>query len=70
MEIALPNGTQLTGEVQVNTEEAKPEDEEQEIKLKFVPFPVCMPGDKELVWFLAKRENMTSDEAGIAPEQG
>jgi hypothetical protein len=66
VEIALPNGTQLTGEVQVNAEEAKPEDEEQEIKLKFVPFPVCMPGDKELVWFLAKRENMTSDEAGIA----
>ena len=34
--------------------------------LKFVPFPVCLPGDKELVWFLAKRENMTPEEAGIA----
>jgi hypothetical protein len=25
-----------------------------------------MPGDKELVWLLAKRENMTPEEAGIA----
>ena len=25
-----------------------------------------MPGDKELVWMLAKRENMSPEEAGIA----
>jgi hypothetical protein len=25
-----------------------------------------MPGDKELVWLLAKRENMSPEEAGIA----
>jgi len=34
--------------------------------LKLVPFPVCLPGDKELVWLLAKRENLTPEEAGIA----
>jgi len=34
--------------------------------LKFVPFPVSLPGDQELVWFLAKRETMTPEEAGIA----
>ena len=42
------------------------ESDEQEITLKFIPFPVCMPGDKELVWMLAKRENMSPDEGGIA----
>jgi hypothetical protein len=27
---------------------------------------VCLPGDKELVWLLAKRETLTPDEAGVA----
>jgi hypothetical protein len=27
---------------------------------------VALPGDPELIWALAKRENMTNDEAGIA----
>ena len=40
--------------------------EEEEVTLKFVAFPVCLPGDKELVWLLAKRENMTPDEGGVA----
>jgi Na+-translocating ferredoxin:NAD+ oxidoreductase RnfG subunit len=65
VEVALPDGTQFTGEIKVNAN-AKGESDEQEITLKFVPFPVCMPGDKELVWMLAKRENMSPDEAGIA----
>ena len=39
---------------------------EQEITLKFVPFPVCLPGDKELVWLLGKRANLSPEEAGIA----
>jgi uncharacterized protein YhfF len=65
VEVALPDGTQFTGEIKVNPN-AKEESDEQEITLKFVPFPVCMPGDKELVWLLAKRENMSPDEAGIA----
>src|SRR4051812_12301318 len=33
--------------------------------LKFVPFPVCLPTDPELVWMLGKRENLTAEEAGI-----
>jgi len=45
---------------------APEESDEQEVALKFVPFPVSLPGDPELVWSLAKRENMTSEEAGIA----
>ena len=66
VEVALPDGTQLSAEIKVNPNLAAQDDGEQEITLKFVPFPVCLPGDKELVWLLAKRENMSPDEAGIA----
>jgi hypothetical protein len=65
VEVALPEGEQFTSEIKVGPVDAAA-DEEQEITLKFVPFPVCLPGDKELVWLLAKRENMTPEEAGIA----
>ena len=66
VEVSLTDGSQFTGEIKVNPNAGKPESEEQEITLKFVPFPVCMPADKELIWLLAKRENMSPDEAGIA----
>jgi hypothetical protein len=65
VEVALTDGSQFTGEIKVNPN-AGAATEEPEITLKFVPFPVCMPGDKELVWMLAKRENMSPEEAGIA----
>ena len=66
VEVALPNGTQLDGEIKVNPNAGQELSDEQEVSLKFVPFPVCLPGDKELVWLLAKRENMSPEEAGIA----
>src|SRR6202007_88211 len=65
VEVALPDGSQFSGEIKVGPAGAA-ESDEQEITLKFVPFPVCLPGDKELVWLLAKRENMSPEEAGIA----
>ena len=40
--------------------------EEPEVTLKFVAFPVALPGDPELAWALAKRENLTSEEAAMA----
>jgi hypothetical protein len=66
IEVALPDGTQLSGEIGVNGSAGAEASDEQEMTLKFVPFPVCLPGDKELVWLLAKRENMSPEEAGIA----
>jgi hypothetical protein len=66
LEVAMPDGAQFTGEIKVNPNAKADGDEEQEITLKFLPFPVCMPGDKELVWLLAKHENLSPDEAGIA----
>jgi hypothetical protein len=66
VEVALADGTQFSGEVQVNPNAAPEVSEEQEITLRFVPFPVSLPGDKELVWLLAKRENLNAEEAGVA----
>lgn len=66
VEVSLMDGTQFRGEIKVNPNAKADAGEEQEITLKFVPFPVCLPGDKELVWLLAKRENMSPEEAGIA----
>ena len=65
VEVALPDGNQFVGAVKVRPVDAAA-DGEQDVVLKFIPFPVCLPGDQELVWYLAKRENMTPDEAGIA----
>ncbi len=65
VEVSMRNGSQLTSEIKARPVDTAASDE-QEITLKFVPFPVCMAGDKELVWLLAKRENLTPEEAGIA----
>jgi hypothetical protein len=65
IEVALTDGSQFSGEIKVNPNVEGEASDEQEITLKFVPFPVCLPGDKELVWLLAKRENMSPEEAGI-----
>jgi len=66
VEVALPDGNQFSGVIQVNPDAAAAPEEEPGVTLKFAPFPVCLPGDKELVWLLAKRENMTPEEAGLA----
>ncbi len=65
VEVSLPDGGQFSSEIKVGPVAASA-NEEQEVTLKFVPFPVCLPGDKEMVWLLAKRENLTPEEAGIA----
>ena len=65
VEVSLPDGGQFRSEVKVGPVAAA-DSEEQEIALKFVPFPVCLPGDTELVWLLARRENQSPEEGGIA----
>jgi hypothetical protein len=65
VDLSLPDGTQFHSRIPVRP--LAPEDTgEQEVTLKFAPFPVALPGDPELIWALAKRENMTGEEAGIA----
>jgi hypothetical protein len=67
VEVSLADGGQLACDIQVNTRAASAAEEgEPEVMLKFAPFPVCLSGDPELVWLLAKRENLSPDEAGMA----
>lgn len=65
VEVSLPDGNQFRSQIKVRP--LSPEDSgDPEVVLKFIPFPVCLPGDKELVWMLAKRENITPEEGNIA----
>lgn len=41
-------------------------EEEEAADAPFVPFPVALPEDPELVWLLARRENLGPDEAARA----
>jgi hypothetical protein len=64
VEVGLPDGTQFSSEIKVRAQGA--EEEEEQPTAPFVALPVCLPGDKELVWFLGRRENLSPDEAGIS----
>jgi hypothetical protein len=57
VEIALPERT-ISSRVKVDPTVA-----EEEVKVPFVPFPVTLPEDPELVWLLARREDLGPDEA-------
>jgi hypothetical protein len=65
LELALTDGSQFSGEIKVNAQAAG-EAEDGEPAPKYAPFPVCLPGDQEVVWLLAKHENLSPEEAGIA----
>ncbi|MEY4386584.1 MAG: hypothetical protein RLY20_1867, partial [Verrucomicrobiota bacterium] len=65
VEVALPDGSNFQSSIKVRPV-APEEDGEQEVPLKFVAFPVSLPGDPELVWAFAKTENLSAEEAGMA----
>lgn len=65
VEVETPNGI-LEGVIKVGARAEGDGAEEEEVKAKFVPFPVAMETDPELVWMLARNERMTPDEASIA----
>ena len=65
VDVTLPDGTQFHGRIPVRPVAPEGSDE-PEVTLKFVPFPVALPGDPEMIWALGKRENLNSDEAAIA----
>lgn len=58
VEIALPDHI-----VNTMVKVVAPGTEEEEVEAPFVPFPVSLPNDPELVWVLARRENLGPDEA-------
>jgi hypothetical protein len=65
VDVVLPDGTQFHKRIPVRPVGAE-ETGEPEVTLKFVAFPVALPGDPEMVWALAKRENLSNDEAAMA----
>lgn len=65
VEVSMPDGAQFRTEIKVRPV-TRDESDDLEVTLKFVPFPVSLPGDPELVWLLAKRENLSPDEAGMS----
>ena len=60
VEITLPDRT-VSSSVKIDPTVA-----EEEIKIPFVPFPVSLPEDPELVWSLARREDLGPGEAARA----
>jgi hypothetical protein len=65
VEVSMPDGNQFTSEIKVRP--LAPEGEEDpEFKPKFIPFPVALPGDQELIWALARAESMTPEEGARA----
>ncbi len=65
VDVSLPDGTEFHKRIPVRAV-APDSGDEAEVTLKFIAFPIALPGDKELVWSLAKRENLTNDEAAMA----
>jgi hypothetical protein len=63
VEVITPQGT-FEGTIKVGPRQ--PEEGDDEVKPKFIPFPVCLPADPELVWLLARDERMTPDDATVA----
>lgn len=60
VEITLPDRT-VTSKLKVMSPEESAEND-----APFVPFPVALPEDPELVWMMARRENFGPDEANRA----
>lgn len=63
IEITLPDRT-ISSEIKVGP--AGAEEGDGSPKAPFVPFPVTLPQDAELVWVLARREDLGAEEAGRA----
>ncbi len=61
VEIALPDRT-LNAKVKV----VAPDADDGDPKAPHVPFPVTLPEDPELVWVLARREDLAPEEAARA----
>lgn len=58
VEIAMPDHI-----VNTMVKVVAPGTEEEAVEAPFVPFPVSLPDDPELIWLLARRENLGPDEA-------
>lgn len=65
VEVETPNGI-FESVIKVGANVSENGEGDDELKAKFVPFPVAMETDPELVWILARDERMTPSDAAIA----
>jgi hypothetical protein len=65
VEVETPNGI-FESVIKVGANVGGEGEENDEIKPTFVPFPVAMETDPELVWMLGRDERMTPSDAAIA----
>lgn len=66
VEVETPDGV-LESVIKVGAKPAVEEDENgEEIKPTYVPFPVALPSDPELVWMLGRDERMSPEEGSMA----
>jgi hypothetical protein len=65
IEVITPKGT-FEGTVQVGAKAAGEDEGDDAPRPKFVPFPVSLPADPEMVWLLGRDERMTPEDAAIA----
>lgn len=56
-------GQVLEGVLKVGATNGEAESDDPEFKPKFVPFPVALPADPELIFTLGRAESMTPEEA-------
>jgi len=62
VEIVLPD-RKVNNRIRVM---APGEEEAEEVKVPMVPFPVALPEDPELLWLLARREDLAPEDAARA----
>jgi hypothetical protein len=65
VEVVTPNGT-FESVIKVGAVANADGDGDGEDKPKFVPFPVALEADPELIWMLGRDERLTPEEAAIA----
>jgi len=68
VEVVLPDEI-FEGVIRVKSAEETNGEQEEEMKPKFAPFPIALPGDPELIWMLARPENKSTEESAIALAQ-
>ncbi len=65
IEVETPNGI-LEGVVKVGAKAEVESETGDEVKITYIPFPVAMETDPELIWMLGRDEQLSPEEAAIS----
>jgi hypothetical protein len=65
IEVETPNGI-LEGIVKAGVKPEVESETGEEVKITYIPFPVAMETDPELIWMLGRDEQLSPEEAAIS----